>query len=305
MMKIFPQEFSDHVTPLHRLAAILSVVAILSGIIGMIVFFTINIFSLAPQVRKILGVLILGGPPLGLILLSIANVSLRRRYRTRQMNAQVRSRAQSVARAETLKGFEHIRYDYHSQSKSLLLLSAILFLFMVVIVVVWYTYSRHPWPLYGGVILLFVLAAGTAIYWAIWTRQWVGSYVRLADDGVHFRDWKSDGFIPWDWIKEIKPVRAGYIVKGDNTEFLFRNEIEPAEREWKGFLKELIPSEPYAKNLIEQMKMMNPHIVYLEPLLERHVPLPVSDRIMANSLVVSVIVLLVIAIVFLVRNTLN
>ncbi len=68
-MNLFPQEYGDQATALHKLAVVLSVVLIAGSIFGMAAFFVLKGSPLPPDMRKALGIVALAGAPAGFIII--------------------------------------------------------------------------------------------------------------------------------------------------------------------------------------------------------------------------------------------
>lgn len=291
-MKTFPSEYEDHATALHKSAVAIAGILITITLLGMPAFLFLNGAALPLNLRKLSAFLVLGGAPLGLILISVVNASLGRRYRQYLLSAQVNKRGNAISscsREETLKSMRHIRYDYHNERqsfKSAMAIIAILYVFPVV----WLYLTYAPLAPYQ-VSLLVSFCFPLVWFGALWLRyskRWQGS-IALTIEGLRIEKDGHSELLPWDSVREIRSVKRGFLVRSDMTEIIIWDGISSPDVSWKSLRALFYLGESGSMTLIGQIKSMNPSIVHVEPVVSRDLQLPVFERIVATFMILAII----------------
>ena len=284
-MKIFPDEYRMHITALHKLTVVIAGILIAGTLLGMPAFLLLRGADLPLNTRKLLAILIMGGAPAGLILISTVNYSLGRRYRQHLLDLQPSKRGSTLphSREDLLKRMPYTQYDYHNARQSFKL-AVIVIAIIYIVLIAWLYLAFAPLQPAALLALCFPFVLLT-VRWLPNSRRWQGRII-LTEAGLQIEKDGQSQVLPWDSLTEIKDVKQGYSVRSNLSELVIWNEISPPALKWTRATEMFRLGEMYSRQLVSQIKTMNPAIVHIEPYLTRKLQIPISDRTIAAAMII-------------------
>lgn len=264
-MKLFPESYKQHVNRIHIIVVAIAAISLPICVTWMLLIVIVGHDAFPKDIRLFFGRMLFITLPISIIAITLVIYSISSRLHKTQSETYRKRRLESslTDRPELLKNFEHVKYYYPCRALQTFIPLLIIPAFLTALALYYRAFSP-----FGIIAISTILMFGP-----VWLTYRIkkNDFIHLTAEGLSYHFLSQTGLLPWKTIKEIRFTKQGYLIQGEGHQLIIGVEIEPTSAPKRGFFDGILLKNRYAKELIEQIQQLAPHVYYRESFLQRDI----------------------------------